>query len=155
LFNQTSLNSSSNSYIQADMTHSLYLFGTAIHAEGLSISLPETSSRVTVARSVLPFRQAHRSFPLNLGCKFFAKVMKSLVKTDVNISFIFLALLPQQRHLPAWRAVLSEATVTWDIVSGLESHLASDYTHRAIQHIVHGVVTHHSLPASQYQAKRR
>ena len=100
------------------MTHSLYLFGTALQAEGLSIPLPETSSRVTVARSVLPFRQAHRSFPLNLGCKFFAKVMKSLVKTDVNISFIFLALLPQQRHLPACKAVLSEATVTWDIVSG-------------------------------------
>jgi hypothetical protein len=38
--------------------------------------------------------------------------MKSLVKTDVNISFIFLALLSQQKNLPACKAVLSEATVT-------------------------------------------
>ena len=40
--------------------------------------------------------------------------------------------------------------VTWDKVSGLESHLATDYTLRAIQRIVQGVVTHHSLPGRQY-----
>ena len=45
--------------------------------------------------------------------------------------------------------------VTWDKVSGLESHLATDYTLRAIQRIVQGVVTHHSLPGRQYLISRQ
>lgn len=38
------------------MTHSLYLFGTALQAEVLCISLPETLSRVTVAALSVAFQ---------------------------------------------------------------------------------------------------
>ena len=38
------------------MTHSLYLFGTALQAEVLFISLPETSSLVMVATLSIAFQ---------------------------------------------------------------------------------------------------
>ena len=38
------------------MTHSLYLFGTALQAEVLCISLPETSSRVMAATLSIAFQ---------------------------------------------------------------------------------------------------
>ena len=69
-------------------------------------------------RSVLPSRQAHSSFPLTSEASIFCKGNESLVLTEVNISLIFLVLLPKQKHLPVWRAVQSAALVTWDTVSG-------------------------------------
>ena len=42
------------------MTHSLYLFGTALQAEVLRVSLPETSSLVTVAALSAAFQAERR-----------------------------------------------------------------------------------------------